>query len=44
MESVFRFSEGFAVNKSVDQKRIELHEREVVGFEEQLQIYAHNDR
>ena len=29
---------GYAVNKSVDQKRIKLHEREVVVFEEQLQI------
>ena len=30
------FSERFAANKSVDQKRIELHEREAVVFEEQL--------
>ena len=32
------FSERFAANKSVDQKRIELHEREAVVFEEQLQV------
>ena len=32
------FSERFAANESIDQKRIKLHEREVIVFEEQLQI------
>ena len=34
----FRIPEGFAANKSGDQERIELHEGEAVGFEEQLQV------